>query len=84
MWTSLQIETHGYEEIPAFQHLEHALRTSHKPEATSAFAEVHGCEMWEYFKQNPEKEKRFSKGMQSCDALGTCLCKLLTHKDTYT
>ncbi len=66
----MQIEAHGYETMPAFQQFEHALRTSHKPEATSAFAEVFGCEMWEYFKKHPEKERRFSRGMKSCDALG--------------
>ena len=66
----LQIESFGNEEMPAFQKFEHALRTAHKPEATSAFAEVFGCEMWDYFKAHPEKEKRFSKGMKSCDALG--------------
>ena len=65
-----QIEAHGYDVLPAFQQFEHALRTSHKAAATSAFAEVHGCEMWDYFKGNPEKQKRFSRGMKSCDALG--------------
>ena len=66
----LQLESHSFIEMPAFRHFEHALRTSHKPAASSAFAEVFGCEMWDYFKDNPEKQKCFSRGMKSCDALG--------------
>lgn len=62
--------------MAAFRHFEHALRTAHKPTASTAFAKEFGLEMWDYFRQEPQRQKTFSQGMRSVDALGKALCLL--------
>lgn len=66
--------------MAAFNHFEHALRTCHKREATTAFAEDFGSEMWDFLRAHPERQNLFSQGMKSVDALGRVVpCNVLMH-----
>ena len=75
---------HLSEEImPAFMHLEHALKSSHVPAASSAFAEAMGLELWDFYAAHPERSERFTQAMRAIDGLGEALYLLRKHPMQY-
>ena len=65
--------------MPAFMHLEHALKSSHVPAASSAFAEATGLELWDFYAAHPERSERFTQSMRAIDGLGGALYSLCKH-----
>ena len=69
--------------VPAFMHLEHALRSSHVPAAPSAYAEAMGLELWDFFAAHPDRSERFTQAMRAIDGLGGALYSLRKHLMQY-